>query len=105
MSESAPLEQGAIERELEGLERAVSALLNELAGLRQRAETAEARNVRLEQSHRSPEGNGTDAAALERRLRELSEENARLNAVIEEARERATRIRSRLLVIEDEAND
>ena len=105
MSESAPLEQGAIERELEGLERAVSALLNELAGLRRRAETAEARNVRLEQSQRSPEGNGTDAAALERRLRELSEENARLNVVIEEARERATRIRSRLLVIEDEAND
>lgn len=105
MSESAPLEQGAVERELEGLERAVGALMNELAALRRRAETAEARSVHLEQSRQNTEGNGTDVAAMERRLGELSEENARLNAVIEEARERATRIRSRLLVIEDEAND
>jgi hypothetical protein len=43
--------------------------------------------------------------ALEGRLRELSEENDRLNAVIEEARERAQRIRSRLIVIEDETAD
>ena len=105
MSESAPHEPGAVERELEGLERAVSALLDELAGLRKRAESAEARCARLEQSARSPDGEGPDAAALQRRLAELSAENARLNAVIDEARERADRIRSRLVVIEDEAND
>jgi chromosome segregation ATPase len=105
MSESAPLEQGAVERELEGLERAVGALLDELADLRRRAESAEARSKRLEQSVRNSERDATDPAALERRLGELREENARLNAVIEQARERATRIRSRLLVIEDEAND
>ena len=105
MSESAPLEPGAVERELESLERAVAALLDELAGLRKRAETAEARSARLEQSVRSTDGDGTDAASLQRRLGELSAENARLNSVIEEARERAARIRSRLVVIEDEAND
>lgn len=105
MSESAPLEPGAVERELEGLERAVAALLDELAGLRQRAEAAEARSARLEQTVRSPAGEGTDPEDLQRRLGELSAENARLNAVIEEARERAYRIRSRLVVIEDEAND
>ena len=105
MSESAPLEPGAVERELEGLERAVAALLDELAGLRKRAESAEARSARLEQSARSTDGDGPDAASLQRRLGELSAENARLNSVIEEARERAARIRSRLVVIEDEAND
>jgi len=105
MSESAPLEPGAVERELEGLERAVAALLDELAGLRRRAESAESRSARLEQSSRSADGEGTDVAALQRRLGELSAENARLNAVIEQARERANRIRSRLVVIEDEAND
>ena len=105
MSESAPLEPGAVERELEVLERAVAALLDELAGLRQRAESAEARSASLEQSTRSRDGEGTDVAALQRRLGELSAENARLNAVIEQARERAHRIRSRLVVIEDEAND
>jgi chromosome segregation ATPase len=84
MSESAPPDGVAVERELEGLERAVGSLLEELASLRERALGAE---------------------DLERRLRELGDENARLRAVIEEARERAGRIRGRLLVIEDETAD
>jgi hypothetical protein len=38
-------------------------------------------------------------------LRELSKENARLRAVLSEARDRAERIRGRLIVIEDETAD
>lgn len=105
MSESAPPETAAVERELEGLERAVGTLLDELASLRTRAQQAEARHKRLEETFRKSKVDGADPESLERRLRELGDENARLRVVIEEARERAGRIRSRLLVIEDETND
>jgi predicted RNase H-like nuclease (RuvC/YqgF family) len=105
MSESAPRDEATVEQEIEGLERAVGALLDELTSLRRRAESAEARHERLEQTLRQSRLDGADPEALERRLRELGDENARLNAVIEEARQRAGRIRSRLLVIEDEASD
>ena len=105
MSESAPPEGAAVERELEGLERAVGALLDELASLRVRTREAEARHRRLEDTLKASKVDGADPESLERRLRELGDENARLRAVIEEARERAGRIRSRLLVIEDETGD
>jgi chromosome segregation ATPase len=105
MSESEPREGMTVEQELEGLERAVGALLDELGRLRRRAEAAEQKHDRLESTLRQSRVDGADPEALEARLRELSEENDRLNAVIEEARERAQRIRSRLIVIEDETAD
>jgi chromosome segregation ATPase len=102
MSESAPPDGAAVERELEGLERAVGSLLEELASLRERAYGAEGRYRKLEETLRKAKVDGADPDSLERRLRELGDENSRLRAVIEEARERAGRIRGRLLVIEDE---
>ena len=105
MSESAPPDGAAVERELEGLERAVGSLLEELASLRGRALGAEARHRRLDETLKKAKVDGTGPEDLERRLRELGDENARLRAVIEEARERAGRIRGRLLVIEDETTD
>lgn len=105
MSESAPPEGVAVERELEGLERAVRSLLEELTSLRGRARDAETRFRQLEDTLRKSKVDGADPQALERRLRELGDENARLRAVIDEAKERAGRIRGRLLVIEDETAD
>ncbi len=105
MSESALPEEVTVEQELEGLERAVGSLLDELARLRRRAESAESRSDRLEHSLQQSRAEGASPEAMEGRIRELTDENARLNAIIEEARERAGRIRSRLVVIEDEAND
>lgn len=105
MSESVPPDGAAVERELEGLERAVGSLLEELATVRERAQSAESRHRRLEETLRKSKVDGADPEALERRLRELGDENSRLRAVIEEARERAGRIRGRLLVIEDETSD
>jgi chromosome segregation ATPase len=105
MSESEPREGVTVEQELEGLERAVGALLDELGRLRLRAEAAEQKHERLESTLRQSRVESAEPEALEGRLRELSEENDRLNAVIEEARERAQRIRSRLIVIEDETAD
>jgi chromosome segregation ATPase len=105
MSESEPHEGVTVEQELDGLERAVGALLDELVRLRRRAEAAEQKHERLESTLRKSRVEGADPEALEGRLRELSEENDRLKSVIEEARERAMRIRSRLIVIEDETAD
>jgi predicted RNase H-like nuclease (RuvC/YqgF family) len=105
MSESEPREGVTVEQELEGLERAVGALLDELGRLRRRAEAAEQKHERLESALRQSRVESSEPEALEGRLRELSEENDRLNSVIEEARERAQRIRSRLIVIEDETAD
>lgn len=103
MSGSAPPDRPTVEQELEGLEKAVGRLLDELAGLRVRAESAEAGHRRLEETLRRSRVDAEDPASLERRLRELTEENARLRAVLQEARERAERIRGRLVVIEDES--
>ena len=105
MSESAPPDGATVERELEGLERAVGSLLEELASLRERAHGAEARHRQLEETLRKTKVDAADPEALERRLRELGDENSRLTAIIEEARERAERIRGRLLVVEDETAD
>jgi hypothetical protein len=80
-------------------------LLEELASLRERAYGAESRYRQLDETLRKAKVDGADPDALEHRLRELGDENSRLRAVIEEARERAGRIRGRLLVIEDETTD
>jgi predicted RNase H-like nuclease (RuvC/YqgF family) len=105
MSESEPREGVTLDQELESLERAVGALLDEMGRLRQRAEAAEEMHERLEATLRQSRVEGADPAALERRLQELGEENDRLKSIIAEAKERALGIRSRLIVIEDETAD
>lgn len=102
MPGSAPPERLAVERELEALEEAVARLLAELSSTRRRAETAERKHEELSRTLSSAGVAQGDAPALERRLKELTEENGRLRAIIGEARERAERIRGRLRVIEDE---
>ncbi|MCL7928285.1 MAG: hypothetical protein M8860_03180 [marine benthic group bacterium] len=105
MSESEPREGVTLEHELEGLERAVGALLDELGRLRSRATAAEEKHDRLEKSLLESRTDGSDPEALERRIQQLNEENDQLKSVIAEARERAMGIRSRLVVIEDETAD
>ena len=105
MSESGPREVATLEQELEGLERAVGALLDELGRLRRRAEAAEEKQARLEKKLRESPDTGADTEAIGHRVQELSEENDRLKSVIAEARERALGIRSRLVVIEDDTAD
>ncbi|MFO7587646.1 MAG: hypothetical protein R6X22_06190 [Gemmatimonadota bacterium] len=105
MSGSAPPDRPTVERELDGLEKAVGRLLDELADLRRRAQSAEESHRRLEEMLRRSRVDVGDPASLERRLRELTEENSKLRAVLHEARQRAERIRGRLVVIEDDTAD
>jgi chromosome segregation ATPase len=92
-----------VARELESLERAVGALLEELDALRRRVASAEDRSGKLEATLKASGVRPGEAADLEGRLGELSRENEQLREVIKQARERADRIRSRLIVMEDES--
>jgi chromosome segregation ATPase len=92
-----------VARELESLERAVGALLEELDALRRRVASAEDRSGKLEATLKASGVRPGEAADLEGRLGELSRENEHLREVIKQARERADRIRSRLIVMEDES--
>lgn len=87
---------GAFER----LEEAVGDLLDRHVELRERLERLETEQASLKHAL-SGSGNG-DAEALGERLEELASENRRLREVLEEGRERAERIRSRLRLMEDE---
>lgn len=105
MSESAPPDSAAVESELQALEEMVGKLLGEIATLRDRASAAEREHARLSGLLHSSGVEPTDPGSLEARLRDLSEENARLKEVIREARSRAERMRGRLVVIEDEVGN
>ena len=104
MSESGSPDSAAVAQELEALERAVGALIEELDAMRQRVATAEDRSGKLEKTLQSSGVRPGEPAHLEQRLGELSEENSQLRDVIREARERAGRIRGRLVVMEDETS-
>ena len=89
--------------EIDRLESAVRHLLAELAELRERTRRAEAAYDELHGAlETAGSGAGENAAELEERLEGLAAENRRLHALLEKARERAERIRSRLMVVEDE---
>lgn len=103
MSESAVPDPRLVDEELAALESGVGRLIAELESLRSRTERAEAEHRRFEETLRRSAVDAGDPASLERRLRELTEENSRLREVIREARERADRIRGRLIVMEDES--
>ena len=103
MSESETPDAATLARELESLERAVGALLDELESLRDRVAAAEDRSGKLERTLEATGVRPGEAADLEERLTELTRENEKLRSVIGEAKKRADRIRSRLIVMEDES--
>lgn len=103
MSESETADASAVARELESLERAVSALLEELDVMRRRVAAAEDRSGHLQKTLEASGVKPGESADLELRLTELTSENEGLRDVIQKARERADRIRSRLIVMEDES--
>lgn len=86
--------------ELEGLEEALGRLLERYGELRDRVEEAERSRARLEEA--LGETGGEEGPPASQRIEELSRENRRLRETIEEAREHASRIRSRLIMMEDE---
>lgn len=103
MSESGSPDSAAVARELEALERSVGVLIEELDAMRQRVATAEDRSGKLAEALKASGVQPGQPANLEEKLGELAAENKRLRSVISEARERAGKIRSRLIVMEDEA--
>jgi hypothetical protein len=92
-----------VETQLEGLASAIDRLLAAYRELRERADQAVVTEQSLAEALEGAdlEGLGSEEVAL--RLRELGEENRRLREAIDEGRERAERIRSRLILMEDEA--
>lgn len=80
----------------------IGAVLEEVSRLRERVERAEGVQRRMAEALEDGDLADMSADALQERLGELAEENRRLRGVVAEARERADRIRSRLMVVEDE---
>ena len=103
MPESAPRDPAAIERELKALEDGVGRLITEITDLRKRASSAEDQHARLAGLLKKSGVELEDPASLQQRLEQLTEENFRLKEILREARTRADRIRSRLIVMEDES--
>jgi DNA repair ATPase RecN len=87
---------------MQALEKAVIRLLDGYETLRERADTAEAAYAKLSEALKQSEFDPLDTRDVEGRVQNLAEENARLKLVIDEARERAERIRGRLIMVEDE---
>lgn len=104
MSDSESPDAAAVARELDVLERSVGALLDELEALRRRVAEAEAGSADLKQVLASSGVRPGEAADLQGRLVELTAENEKLKSVVGAAREKAARLRSRLIVMEDEAS-
>ena len=88
--------------ELASLEEALERLLEAYGELRGRVERAEADRRRLADALRGADLEELDAEGAADRFQELAEENRRLREMVEEGRERAQRIRSRLIMMEDE---
>lgn len=90
------------EQELGELEAAVESLVRGFAAMRDRAELAEENHRKLAEALRDTDLEDMAPTALQERLEELADENDRLRAVVTEAGKRAERIRSRLMLMEDE---
>lgn len=88
--------------ELSSLEGALDRLLEAYGELRRRVERAEDDRRRLADALEGADLEELDAEGAAERFQELAEENRRLREMVEEGRERARRIRSRLIMMEDE---
>ena len=91
------------EAELASLAEAVERLLDAYAELRTRAGRAEAAERGLAEALAGADLEDLGSEEVARRMRELGDENRRLRELITQGRERAERIRSRLILMEDEA--
>lgn len=104
MASESELPDSTPEEELRTLEETVDRLLEVLASVRERAREAEEAHEELRIALARTEGEeGGEATSAEERLRKLTEENERLRSILDEGREKAERIRSRLVLLEDES--
>ncbi len=93
---------GDVSRELTRMEAAVESLLAGFEGMRNRALQAEENHRKLAEALRDTDVEAMAPTQLQTRLEELAEENRRLRAAVDEGCARAERIRSRLMLLEDE---
>ena len=94
---------GAERQALARVEGAVTRLLETVDGLRARTTRAEARVAEVETLLRRFTRGDADPASLERRVRELGEENAELRRRLEEGREGVDRLLARIRFIEEQS--
>lgn len=105
MASESELPESTPEEELRALEDTVDRLLEVLESVRDRAREAEESHEELRAAlSRSGGGEEGEDVPVEERLRELTEDNERLRSILEEGREKAERIRSRLVLLEDESS-
>lgn len=102
MPESERPESDIVDQVLEGLEQSVGALVERFAEVAERLQQIESEHTKLKTTLESSDLDSMDAQQLERRLTDLADDNKQLRRVIKEARQRAQRIRRRLIVLEDE---
>lgn len=105
MESESELPDSTPEEELRALEETVDRLLEVLGSVRERAAEAERAHEDLRSVlERGESGEGGEPASVEAKLRELTQDNERLRSLLEEGREKAERIRSRLVLLEDESS-
>jgi predicted RNase H-like nuclease (RuvC/YqgF family) len=102
MPESVRPEPDVVDQVLESLESSVGALVERFKEVAARLQQMESEHSKLKNTLESSDLDSLDAEQFERRLTDLADDNKQLRQVIKEARERAQRIRRRLIVLEDE---
>jgi predicted RNase H-like nuclease (RuvC/YqgF family) len=97
-------ESGLPESELRKLEETIDRLLHRLEDLAERARDAEEAHAELRRAlSRAEDGDEEGGEPIDERLRRLSRENERLRGLLDRGRQRAERIRQRLVLLEDES--
>ena len=94
--------RSGVESELAALEDAVGRLAEAYRELRERVSEAEASRRRLADALEGADTGDLPPEEAASRFAEIVEENRRLRERLEEGREHAERIRSRLIMMEDE---
>jgi DNA-binding ferritin-like protein len=102
MPESVQPESDVVDQVLESLEASVGVLVERFAEVAERLQQMELEHSKLKNTFESTDLDSLDPAQFEQRLTGLADDNKQLRQVIKEARERAQRIRRRLIVLEDE---
>lgn len=102
MPESVRPESDVVDQVLESLESSVGDLVERFGEVAERLQQMELEHSKLKNTLESSDLDLLDAEQFERRLTDLADDNKQLRQVIKEARERAQRIRRRLIVLEDE---